>query len=135
MLDEPDTATVEGQPLAPTSEPERTRSEPRRWWRRPVVATTFLIVVIAAWQIFGAWHAGSTISPELLTAIENEQPSNIVVTMSVDPERFHSEYFRERGSVALVEGRQFFMRAVAPDQIQRIGSEYWVVDVKVWEES
>lgn len=103
-------------------------------WRRPVTATAVLVAALIAWVVATGLNEAAKLSPELRAAFVERAGVNIVVELPFAPERFHMVYFQARGRVVRAEDRRLYLRDVSPEDVRRIAGEYWVAQVRLWDD-
>lgn len=102
-------------------------------WRRPIAATAVVIAVVAASQMYSAWHAATLISPELDAALREHGRADVEAVLPFPPEKFHLLYLQERGRVVGIEGGLVLMTDVAAPEARRLAGEYWVTELRLSE--
>ena len=104
-----------------------------RYWTRPVVAT---LALFAAWLVFivlGQAHQHQVIGRDVTERINAEGKVDVVVSLSVEPERFHSTYLRNVAPVGgRVLGSDFFLANLDRGQLARVARPLWVRSVGLW---
>lgn len=98
-------------------------------WRVPAyaLATIALVLLIAAFwgRISGASH---------LRGLDLTQRSDIAVTLTFEPERFHIEEFQKVGRYqGWSNGRGRIMSA-DPEALRQLARNYWVRDIEILED-
>ena len=102
----------------------------RRPLRLPLTMTMALVVVFAAWSMWGRWHAGSLMAK--LPAGLDEDHLRVRISLPFEPESFHVLRAQEIGQLVGVEGRDLLMVNVQRSKLARFARSYWVSGLSEW---
>jgi hypothetical protein len=100
--------------------------------RLPLVATTVILAVLAAWWSM-AWFAAERKLAVL--GVLPESRGSYRITLEFAPERFHQLRLQDAGRLVEVRDRTVYMMDVAPAALHAIAAEYWVESVALWDGS
>jgi hypothetical protein len=104
-----------------------------RIWLKPTAATLVFLLLWLLLLAAGKIHETRIIGPELLGRVESEGKVDVVVRLSVKPERFHASFFREIAPIGgRVTGDDFFLKNLDREQLARIARPLWVKSVELW---
>lgn len=89
----------------------------------------FLLVAGAAaggWETYLRLTAPGRIDATLLSALRQEAPVDVAVTLGFRPEDFHIRLFQGYGVVSGVRGTTVLVNRIRPEDVRRIARYYWV---------
>lgn len=94
--------------------------------RRTVVFLTVALAAWLGWEAFLRLSAPGRIDDALESALRQETPVDIAVTLPFAPEDFHIRLFQSYGVVSGVQGTTVLINRVAAADVWRIARTYWV---------
>jgi hypothetical protein len=101
-------------------------------WRRPVIATAVVVLVLAA-QAAGSEVYGSLRTPAAVDGqLARQGVAQIAVSLAFTPEQFNLEYLQGMGNIVRVHGDTVYMSGVAGSGVRSIAGQYWVSSVRPW---
>lgn len=95
--------------------------------RRPVWFTLLVLVLVGIYQIWIVSQATQKIHASGLG--DSGVPSDIVVTLAMEPEQFHMMVLQDAGRVTQVKGRRLLLRDVPPDALHALARRYWITTI------
>ena len=89
----------------------------------------FVLAVVVAWgswELFLSLTAPGRVDPALQSALHEQAPVAVAITLGFAPENFHIRLLQSYGVVSGVRGTTVLVNRVSPDDLRRIARYYWV---------
>ena len=97
------------------------------------MATCFVVAVWLVWSAMEAAHLRGLIADDLAAELRATGKASIAVELTVRPERYHVQFFRETAPFGgRVAGQTYYLYDVAAEDVERIGRQLWVRSVALW---
>ncbi len=97
--------------------------------RRLVVGVVLVLALLFGQQIYGRATARQRLDRSLW---DTTKPSNVIVVLSFQPERFHNERIAEYGAFAGRDGaiNRLRLRFVSPANLRALASISWIARIE-----
>lgn len=97
--------------------------------RKIAIGILLILLVLFGQQTYGWITSSNRLDPLLRGA---KGPSNVVVVLTFQPDRFHNERISEYGAFAGRDGalNRIRLRNVSPDNLARLASVSWVARIE-----
>jgi hypothetical protein len=107
---------------------------PRSIWRsaemgKVAIGIALILLTLYGQQLYGMATSGARLDPSLRGATG---PSNVIVVLDFQPERFHSERIQQYGAFAGRDGglNRIRLRNVRPSRLRELAAIPWVARIE-----